>query len=83
MLVLNLQPQAAIDYEAFNRLPDRTAMTGEWLAYCSACPVPEIANVFRALGFLFTRSRECSDDRIGLGGNRRMDRSRPGEESAR
>ena len=21
-------------------------MTGEWLAYCSACPVPEIANVF-------------------------------------
>lgn len=45
VLVLNLQPQAAIDYEAFNRLPNRTAMTGEWLAYCSACPVPEIANV--------------------------------------
>ena len=21
-------------------------MTGEWLAHCSACPVPEIANVF-------------------------------------
>ena len=48
MLVLNLQPGAAIDYEAFNRLPDRTAMTGEWLAYCSACPVPEIANVLHA-----------------------------------
>jgi L-arabinose isomerase len=46
VLLLNLQPQAAIDYEAFNRLPSRTAMTGEWLAYCSACPVPEIANVF-------------------------------------
>jgi L-arabinose isomerase len=45
VLVLNLQPQAAIDYEAFNRLPNRAAMTGEWLAYCSACPVPEIANV--------------------------------------
>jgi L-arabinose isomerase len=45
VLVLNLQPQVAIDYEAFNRLPNRTAMTGEWLAYCSACPVPEIANV--------------------------------------
>ena len=45
VLILNLQPQAAIDYEAFNRLPNRTAMTGEWLAYCSACPVPEIANV--------------------------------------
>jgi L-arabinose isomerase len=44
--VLNLQPEAAIDYEAFNRIEDRTAMTGEWLAFCSACPVPEIANVF-------------------------------------
>ena len=22
-------------------------MTGEWLAWCQACPVPEIANVFR------------------------------------
>ena len=21
-------------------------MTGEWLAYCQSCPVPEIANVF-------------------------------------
>jgi L-arabinose isomerase len=47
VLVLNLQPEAAIDYAAFNGLPDRTAMTGEWLAFCSACPVPEIANVLR------------------------------------
>lgn len=45
VIVLNLQPEAAIDYQAFNRLEDRTAMTGHWLAYCSACPVPEIANV--------------------------------------
>ncbi len=45
VVVLNLQPEAAIDYQAFNRLQDRTAMTGEWLAFCSACPVPEIANV--------------------------------------
>ena len=45
VVVLNLQPGAAIDYAAFNRLEDRTAMTGQWLAYCSACPVPEIANV--------------------------------------
>ena len=45
VVVLNLQPEAAIDYEAFNRLKDRTAMTGQWLAYCSSCPVPEIANV--------------------------------------
>jgi L-arabinose isomerase len=45
VIVLNLQPEAAIDYHAFNQLEDRTAMTGHWLAYCSACPVPEIANV--------------------------------------
>jgi L-arabinose isomerase len=45
VVVLNLQPEAAIDYQTFNRLEDRTAMTGHWLAYCSACPVPEIANV--------------------------------------
>ena len=46
-IILNLQPQAAIDYQAFNAFNDRTKMTGEWLAYCSACPVPEIANVFK------------------------------------
>jgi len=46
VIILNLQPGAAIDYPAFNQLGDRTKMTGEWLAYCSACPVPEIANVF-------------------------------------
>ena len=46
VIILNLQPEAAIDYAAFNRMGDRTRMTGEWLAYCAACPVPEIANVF-------------------------------------
>jgi L-arabinose isomerase len=46
VVVLNLQPEAAIDYAAFNKLKDRTAMTGEWLAFCSACSVPEIANLF-------------------------------------
>ena len=46
VVILNLAPSAAIDYDAFNRLGDRTKMTGEWLAYCQACPVPEIANVF-------------------------------------
>jgi len=46
VIILNLQPTAAIDYAAFNRLGDRTRMTGEWLAYCASCPVPEIANAF-------------------------------------
>jgi L-arabinose isomerase len=53
VILLNLQPGAAIDYEGFNRMTSRTAMTGEWLAYCSACPVPEIANVLRRLDIPF------------------------------
>ena len=47
VIVLNLSPGASIDYRLFNNLKDRTAMTGEWLANCSACAVPEIANVFK------------------------------------
>jgi L-arabinose isomerase len=46
VVILNLQPGPALDYDWFNRLDDRTRMTGEWLAYCSACPMPELANVF-------------------------------------
>lgn len=53
VVVLNLQPVAAMDYEAFNRMNDRAAMTGEWLAHCAACPVPEIANVFNRSGIAF------------------------------
>jgi L-arabinose isomerase len=46
VVILNLSPTPAIDYERFNRVGDRAEMTAEWLAYCQACPVPEIANVF-------------------------------------
>jgi L-arabinose isomerase len=53
VLVLNLQPAAAIDYTTFNRMSNRAVMTGEWLAHCSACPVPEIANVFNRAGISF------------------------------
>ncbi|HTD97797.1 MAG TPA: hypothetical protein VK668_00855 [Mucilaginibacter sp.] len=53
VIILNLAPEAAIDYAAFNQMGDRTKMTGEWLAYCSACPVPEIANVFNRTGIKF------------------------------
>ena len=38
VLVLNLQPSEALDYERTD--------TGEWLANCSTCCVPEIANAF-------------------------------------
>jgi L-arabinose isomerase len=46
VVILNLQPATAIDYAWFNKLGDRTKMTGEWLAHCGACPVPELASVF-------------------------------------
>jgi L-arabinose isomerase len=38
VLVLNLQPAPAMDYPNTD--------TGEWLAHCSACCVPEISNAF-------------------------------------
>jgi L-arabinose isomerase len=38
VVILNLQPTRTVDYEAMT--------TGEWLANCSACCVPEIAGVF-------------------------------------
>jgi len=50
LVVLNIQPVAAIDYEFFNNLGDRGKMTGEWLAHCQACSAPEIANVFNRAG---------------------------------
>jgi L-arabinose isomerase len=46
VIILNLSPEKAIDYKSFNKINDKTKMTGEWLANVSACPVPEIANVF-------------------------------------
>jgi L-arabinose isomerase len=46
VIILNLQPAPAIDYERINALGDRGLMTGEWLAYCQACSVPEITGVF-------------------------------------
>jgi L-arabinose isomerase len=38
VVILNLQPTRTVDYEAMT--------TGEWLANCSACCVPEIAGAF-------------------------------------
>ncbi len=53
VVILNLSPGAAIDYASFNAMSDRGEMTGEWLAWCQACPVPEIANVFRRANIPF------------------------------
>ncbi len=53
VIILNLSPEESIDYDSFNKLNDRTLMTGKWLEYCSACPVPEIVNVFQRIGINF------------------------------
>jgi len=62
VIILNLSPSPAIDYERFNRLGDRTKMTGEWLAFCQACPVPEIANVFNRCRIPFFQVTGTLDD---------------------
>lgn len=54
VIILNLSPERRIDYESFNALGNRQEMTGVWLEFCSACPVPEISNVFQRLGIKFT-----------------------------
>jgi len=62
VIVLNLAPAATMDFTRFNKRGDRTAMTGEWLAYCAACPVPEIANVFNRAGIDFHQVTGMLDD---------------------
>ncbi len=53
VIILNLQPVAELDYEAFNKLGDRGIMTGLWLEHCQSCSVPEIANVFNRSGIKY------------------------------
>jgi len=69
VIILNLSPEEAIDYDTFNKMDSRVKMTGEWLAYCSACPVPELSNVFRRAGIKFHQitgilhnDQECWDE---------------------
>jgi L-arabinose isomerase len=53
VVILNVQPVAAIDYAALNALGDRGEMTGQWLAHCQACSVPEFASVFNRAGIRY------------------------------
>ncbi|MDP3432843.1 MAG: L-fucose/L-arabinose isomerase family protein [Bacteroidota bacterium] len=53
VIILNLQPVAELDYEAFNKLGDRGKMTGVWLEHCQGCSVPEIASVFNRSGIKY------------------------------
>ncbi|MDY9918471.1 MAG: L-fucose/L-arabinose isomerase family protein [Proteiniphilum sp.] len=46
VILLNMQPLPAIEYDKLNSMGDRGAMTGEWLANCQACSIPEFSSVF-------------------------------------
>lgn len=45
VLIIDLQPTEAMDHANFD--------TGQWLAYCGQCSVPEVGNVFRRAGIDF------------------------------
>jgi len=56
LLLLNLQPSESMDHATFG--------TGEWLAYCGCCPLPEVANAFERCGIAFRSvSGYLSDER--------------------
>ncbi len=42
VILLNLQPEIALDYDATD--------TGKWLENCGVCPIPELAGVFQRSG---------------------------------
>jgi L-arabinose isomerase len=59
VLLINLQPTEAMDHATFD--------TGQWLAYCGACPLPEIANAFLRCGIPFRSvSGYVEDERAWL-----------------
>jgi L-arabinose isomerase len=45
ILLLNLQPSESMDHATFD--------TGQWLAYCGACPLPEVGNAFERCGIRY------------------------------
>lgn len=46
VIILNLQPTAEMNY--------LKTTTGEWLAHCGACPIPEICNAFNRANIEYT-----------------------------
>jgi L-arabinose isomerase len=54
VLLINLQPTEATDHDTFD--------TGQWLAYCGACPLPEMANAFTRCGVPFRSVSGYLDD---------------------
>lgn len=53
ILLLNIQPEKVIDFKYVNKIGNRGKMTGEWLAYCQACSLPEFASVFNRSGIKY------------------------------
>lgn len=45
VVLLNLQPLPAIEYDKLNAMGDRGLMTAEWLANCQACSIPEFCSI--------------------------------------
>jgi len=45
VLLINLQPTERMDHATFD--------TGQWLAYCGACPIPEMGSTFLRAGIAF------------------------------
>lgn len=64
LVILNMQPVPAIDYGYVNSLSDRGKRTGEWLAHCQACSVPEFAGVFNRAGIRYDIVTGYLDDKI-------------------
>ncbi len=62
VLVLNLQPVAALDYEQTD--------TAEWLANCCACCVPEISGAFTRCNIPFNVVSGLLKEEDGLAGKR-------------
>ncbi|MEO6703431.1 MAG: L-fucose/L-arabinose isomerase family protein [Jatrophihabitantaceae bacterium] len=54
VLLINLQPTESMDHASFD--------TGQWLAYCGACPLPEMANTFLRCGIAFRSVSGYLDD---------------------
>lgn len=53
VILLNLQPLPAIEYDKLNEMGDRGVMTGEWLANCQACSIPEFCSVLNHKGIRY------------------------------
>ena len=60
VLVLNLQPTPALDYERTD--------TGEWLANCCVCCVPELAGAFTRCGIPFNVVSGLLREEAGVAG---------------